>query len=245
MMWRPGCDAQWFGPLPASKAQNLGSLAEWYSVPPAPTVLAPEPEGVEVGPHRYRRHPDNEQRVQYLAGSGMWQPYIPASLGEAIDVAQALGLVPAVPQSLIDWLRRSVDAGESTRGSPVTMVPAAGLLHMIEAGEFGPVEPSAPICDYCGDRLAYFCPNDQCVVNGGESAPTVEWVTDRLPNNDEYPVLFHMHATGEDEWGYLTYDGPLDDGPDDTVTAEQVAGKDGWRWVPLRSLLDAAGLGER
>lgn len=62
----------------------------------------------------------------------------------------------------------------------------------------------------------------------------VEWVTDRLPNNDEYPVLWNATDTGEvtvfggtDRWDRMDPMSP------------------GERWVSLSVLLDAAGLGER
>ena len=56
--------------------------------------------------------------------------------------------------------------------------------------------------------------------------PKVQWVTDRLPDDGEYPVLCNMGS----EWD-------IDHHPASIGSLREYHLRDGWRWVSLSDLL--------
>lgn len=199
---------------------------EWYPVPAPPTEYATvEDEGVKVDGDRWRLNGATVE-IKNAKSSG-WRRFW--SKHEAITlarVAQALGLVdqPKVPKALVDWLREWIK--DEPVGSQNRMMDLGTLLAMVEAGKFGPVEPSV------GRKAQGFChPGCPDLCSGPPNhhpAPSVEWVTDdeREPTGADLPVYV--------EW---------DDGSTDVM--RHTPAVPGYRWVSLPVLLDAAGLGER
>lgn len=198
--------------------------AEWFPVDAPPSELAPEPEGVEVDGWRYRINADGymeKHTRQFGWVLSEYREVLADDLPHLARVAQALGLVdqPNVPKALVEWLRES---------------GYRHLLRRIEAGEFGPVAPSVEDDEFL--TLIVHGPHDDphpmgdlnCPQCGAESAPSVQWVTDRLPEDAEFPVLVN------DAGHFMCLAQP---GKVTLVESD--------RWVSLSVLLDAAGLEER